>query len=485
MRTNPIRVALIALAMMLASASLASASATLLLEAPYGHMGFFTGTGHAAVYLSNICADNDAPQVLRPCREGETGVVISRYDHIAGYDWLAIPLIPYLYAVERPEDVPLFADAKMASFLRDSYRRKHLKEIVPDNTDGSTPGGNWYQLSGSSYDRTIYGFEIETTPEQDAALIRKLNSSPNRSHFHLASRNCADFAKDVINFYYPKTLHRSVIADAGITTPKQISKLLVRFHEHHPDLGFSRLVIAQVPGNMPRSTNPKGVVESFLKSKKYIVPSAIASPIFAGCVFAVYLGTGAGRFQPDRDAMVFNPGTDPEPPIAEKDRKAYQRELKTLLAQADPAASKSSATKAWEHLQSKAKTDFDDQDAPILVLKTQPGEQQIRMGVSPGNVLDGTAPPQLAQQILAAHLQSELRHAPPSGISQEELRRDWNLLKQAMAKKARLREPAIESVAQQRSVAGHVSVTPEATPNESAWNASATSTLNHRPADGP
>ena len=430
-RVHPIRAALIAGAM-LALAQLASASATLLLEEPYGHMGFFTGTGHAAVYLSNICADNDAPQVLRPCAAGETGVVISRYDHIAGYDWLAIPLIPYLYAVDRPEDVPLFADAKMAAFLRDSYRRKHLENIAPDDADGSSPGGNWYQLTGSSYDRTIYGFEIETTPAEDAALIRKLNSSPNRSHFHLLSRNCADFAKDVINFYYPKTLHRSIVADAGITTPKQISKLLVRFNARHPNIAFSRLVIAQVPGSMPRSSNPKGVVESFLKSKKYIVPSAIASPIFAGCVFAVYVGTGAGRFQPDRDALVFNPGSDPEPPIASKDRKSYQRELKQLLAEVDPASSSRSVAKAWERLQSKAKTDFDAQNAPILILKPQPGEQQIRMGVSAGNVLDGTAPPQLAQQILAARLHSELRHAPPHGISQKELARDWNLLQQTM-----------------------------------------------------
>jgi hypothetical protein len=451
---HPIRATLIALAMMLASASLACASATLLLEEPYGHMSFFTGTGHAAVYLSDICANDDAPQVLRPCKARETGVVLSRYDHIAGYDWLAIPLIPYLYAVGRPEDVPLFADAKMASFLRDSYRRKHLEDIVPDNADGSTPGGNWYQLIGSSYDRTIYGFEIETTPEQDAALIRKLNGLANRSHFHLLSRNCADFAKDIINFYYPKTLHRSVIADVGITTPKQISKLLVKFHARHKDIAFSRLVIAQVPGSMPRSTNPKGVVESFLKSKKYIVPSAIASPIFAGCVFAVFVGTGAGRFQPDRDAMVFNPGSDPEPPIASRDRKAYQRELKDLLAQSDPAASKSNATKAWERLQSKGRTDLDDQDAPILVLKTPVGEQQIRVGVSPGNVLDGTAPPELAQQILAAHLQSELRHAPPNGISQEELRRDWNQLQQAMPKQAKLRDTAFQSVALREAPAG-------------------------------
>src|SRR3954464_15563849 len=89
------------------------ASATLLLEEPYGALGFFTATGHAAVYLSGVCADT--PVVLRPCAPGETGVVISRYNGVGGYDWVAIPLIPYLYAVERPEDVPLFADAKMTA----------------------------------------------------------------------------------------------------------------------------------------------------------------------------------------------------------------------------------------------------------------------------------------------------------------------------------------------------------------------------------
>ena len=115
-------------------------------------------------------------------------------------------------------------NAKMALFLRDRYRRKYLEDVAPDVKDGETPGGNWYQLVGSSYDRTIYGFEIETTPEQDDALIRKYNSSPNRSHFHLLSKNCADFAKGVINFYYPKSLHRSLVADVGITTPKQMAK---------------------------------------------------------------------------------------------------------------------------------------------------------------------------------------------------------------------------------------------------------------------
>src|SRR5271165_264420 len=101
------------LAVMFASSSLANASATLLLEEPYGKLGFFTATGHAAVYLSGVCAQT--PLVLRPCMPGETGIVISRYNGVEGYDWIAIPLIPYLYALDRAEDIPLYADPKMVS----------------------------------------------------------------------------------------------------------------------------------------------------------------------------------------------------------------------------------------------------------------------------------------------------------------------------------------------------------------------------------
>jgi hypothetical protein len=202
----------------------AGASATLLIEEPYGKLGFVTATGHAAVYLSGVCAQT--PLILRRCAPGESGVVLSRYDGVRGYDWIAIPLVPYFYAVERPEDVPLYANAKTVAFLRDRYRRKYLKDVGPDLPNGQRPGGNWYELFGSSYDRTTYSFEIETSGEQDEALILKLNSSLNPSHFHLLTRNCADFVKDLINLYQPKALHRSYVADVGISTPKQMAKAL-------------------------------------------------------------------------------------------------------------------------------------------------------------------------------------------------------------------------------------------------------------------
>lgn len=434
--------------MVLACASLACASATLLLEEPYGKMGFFTATGHAAVYLSGVCADT--PLILRHCVPGETGVVLSRYDELAGHDWVAVPLIPYLYAVERPEDVPLFANAKMAAFLRDRYRRKYLEDIAPDVKNGETPGGNWYQLVGSSYDRTIYGFEIQTTPEQDDALIRKYNASPNQSHFHLVTNNCADFAKGVLNFYYPKSVHRSLVADVGITTPKQIAKMLTKFSARHPQFEFSRLIISQVPGSMPRSTNVHGVVESFFKAKKYIVPSLVVSPIFAGCVAAVYVGTGAGHFEPGRNAMVFVVGGPPERPLGAENRRAYQRQLKRFLAGAYPEKPGREVDKVWARLQSKAKTTVDDQGRPIL--EVQVGESRVQIGASADNVLSGTAPPELERQLLAARLQSELRRGSTRGTSEAEVVRDWELLQSAMTESD---SPSIRLAAGSENVRGN------------------------------
>jgi hypothetical protein len=59
------------------------------------------------IYLPGVCGQT--PSILRRGAPGESGIVLSRYDGVDGYDWIAISLVPYLYAVERPEDVPLFA----------------------------------------------------------------------------------------------------------------------------------------------------------------------------------------------------------------------------------------------------------------------------------------------------------------------------------------------------------------------------------------
>jgi hypothetical protein len=152
------------------------------------------------------------------------------------------------------------------------------------------------------------------------------------------------------------------------------------------------------------------------------------SPIFAGCVAAVYVGSRAGHFDPGRNAMVFVAGGDPEKPMAREDRREYQHELKSLMAE----TSVSGPDKSWKKLQSKAQTEFDDQGRPILEMKVD--GRVVQVGASAGNLLNGVAPPQLVRELLEARLQSELRHGLANGISESEVARDWKLLQQTVEK---------------------------------------------------
>src|SRR6201996_6152711 len=129
----------------------ARGDAALLQEEPFGEFGAMNPTGHAAIYLNRVCAES--PTRLRRCREGEAGVVLSRYHRIDGYDWLAIPLIPYLYAVDSPDQIPLTANPHEERRLRNIYRRKHLLAYVPDDLHHEFPPGDWIQLVGAAYDR--------------------------------------------------------------------------------------------------------------------------------------------------------------------------------------------------------------------------------------------------------------------------------------------------------------------------------------------
>jgi hypothetical protein len=296
---------LVLLAGLIGGAAAARADVTLLLEEPFGTFGGMTPTGHAALYLSRVCADN--PLVLRRCAKGEPGVVISRYHRVAGYDWLATPVVPYLYAVDRIENVPREVGAKDVEELRDQYRRRYLEDLAPDASDGSAPEGDWTQLVGAAYDRTIYAFGIQTTEFQDDAFIEAFNSGPNENHFKLLSHNCADFVRRALNFYFPNTVHRS-LSDVGIMTPKQAAKCLVSYSRRHPALRFASFVIPQVPGTVPRSRPVRGVIEALFKSKRYILPLAplaLLHPLFGGTLVVAWVEEGHFNPRSFTDAAEF------------------------------------------------------------------------------------------------------------------------------------------------------------------------------------
>ena len=265
------------------------AQAALLLEQPYGVFGTLNPTGHAALYLEHVCAET--PVRLRECRPDENGVVISRYKGMGGYDWVAIPLVPYLYAVDDPAQVPQQVDEDAVERLRAHYREAHLGAFGEALPPGNFINGGWTQLVGTAYDRTTYAFRFETTREQDRALITVLNDRPNASHFNLLYNNCADFDRFVLKNYFPHGFGRTIFPDAGITTPKHLTYALAQYAKHHPEVQLTVLEIPQVPGFRRQSRKVHGVTESLFVNG-YVLPVVVFNPYIAGGLFADYLLRG-------------------------------------------------------------------------------------------------------------------------------------------------------------------------------------------------
>jgi hypothetical protein len=289
------RRSLVAVLMFWVGVVAAHASVTLLLEQPYGKMNIVNPAGHSAIYLDRVCAET--PLELRMCHAGELGVVISRYNDVGGHDWLAIPLIPYLYAVNSAGEIPQSVDRDEVQQLREAYRVKSLLSVAPDDEHGAAPDDNWYELVGSAYDRTSYGFQVNTTEEQDEALVAWFNDRRNVERYNGAFRNCADFARVVLNFYYPHAVRRNYIANVGITSPKSVARSLAHYAKKHPEAGLDVFMIEQVDGSLPRSHRTQDVGEGLLKH--YGLPMMVVSPTMTAAVLVAYVAHG--RFTVPRD----------------------------------------------------------------------------------------------------------------------------------------------------------------------------------------
>jgi len=265
------------------------AQAAMLMEEPYGFFGFLNPTGHDAMYFERICAET--PMKVRRCAPGELGAVITRYQGIAHYDWLATPLIPYLYSVETGSEVPSGVDHDTVIRLREKYHDPHLLALGNDVPRGGDRKRGWSQLVGAAYDRRIYAFRFATTEEQDVALIARLNDDANRSRFNLLRSNCADWTASILNFYFPGTFHRSILPDGGITTPREVAYKLVRYAHKHPEMQLTVFDIRQVPGNRRHSHANKSIALSLITSG-YVVPFFFISPYIDAVIVVDYLGWG-------------------------------------------------------------------------------------------------------------------------------------------------------------------------------------------------
>jgi hypothetical protein len=302
------------------------AEVAVLMEEPYGFFGILAPAGHSAIYLDRVCAET--PLKLRRCRPDELGSVITREPDMAGYDWVAIPLLPYLYSVENASEVPRHANGNLVWRMRRRYHETHLRSLGEKVSEGSFFKGGWGMLLGQSYDRRMFAFRFETTPEQDDQLIARLNAGRNHSHFHYLFNNCSDFTRKILNAYFPNTFRRSIFPDFWMTTPRQVTDKLAHFSRKHPEIKLAVFEIPQIPGFRRPSGANLTVIGSFT-TRGIPVPVAFLNPYAAGALLLDFLLENHSPVVP-KDAPVLGPDNlavlkVPSPP----EQNPVERELQT------------------------------------------------------------------------------------------------------------------------------------------------------------
>ena len=282
----------------------AQASVSVLVGEPFGPFGTMMPVGHTAVFVDHVCADG--PLKLRPCHPGETqGIVIARYHQLGQYDFLISPVMEFLYAADRPEDVLSYATLDNSWELRQVYRRKYLAALIPDGHEYDPATNEWWESAGTAYTRRIWGYSLASTPEQDLRFIQYVNQLPNRHAYRLNNDNCADFAAKMINVFYPGAVRHDRVADFGWMTPKQVARSVESYGHTHPGLDPHVFEVPQVPGSLRRSRPVRGAAEAGIKTKRYLATLLLIQPEVPLICSLLYLNHG--RWQIGRNADIFAP----------------------------------------------------------------------------------------------------------------------------------------------------------------------------------
>ena len=281
---------------------------------PFGSFGTMMPVGHAGIYLDHLCAET--PTQLRPCRPGELGVVISRYHDLRAshLDWMAVPAYTFFYGVSSPDQLPTFITPSTEAELRESYRQANLLSIVPDRIDKHghvhrPPYGDWEEAIGAAFDRRLFVYTLDTTPEQDAAILTYLNTDPNQRRYTLGRNNCADFAANILSLVIPAPFRRNVLADFDMTTPKNVARQLDTWGATHPEANPTTYQIPQTPGTLRRSRPLRGSAETFVKTKRYLFTLLVLQPEVLLADWILY--ESKGKWTLGTDALLLTPGALP------------------------------------------------------------------------------------------------------------------------------------------------------------------------------
>lgn len=411
-------------------------------------MDRITGTGHMAVYFSNICAES--PTRLRLCAPGEPGSVMSTYINIGedrSFEWNIVSLNIYLYGVEDPRNRPLFASFKIKQALEERYRENYLSGFCDTPSCRTSGKAEWREMVASTLIRGMYFFVVDTSLEQDRQLIAEFNRAPNENHFNGATNNCADFARRIVNTYFPHAASRDVLNDFGMTSPKAVARTFTHYAQRHPELHLRVMHFSQVPGTIKRSSEVRAGTEQLFRSKKLLIPMAAFAYEALPVVAVSYVVTG--RFNPEKE-FEKHPATNLSPDdlasahslqtVALRDsqtqivgssadwrnyRKAFNSEIE--LDKDSPGARDPSHF--FKLLDEKGTASLDSDGSAWLKLSQNGGT--VRVGVSASNVLAPGSDPQLSHELLLARVSTFLKSPKHRRETMLEFHQDWSNLRKA------------------------------------------------------
>src|SRR5882762_4749249 len=394
-----------------------------------------TGSGHTAVYFSRICPES--PIKLRLCQPGEQGSVISNYISLGEdqpFEWNIVPVNVYLYGVGNPRYRPIVGSQKIKHVLEERYREKYLSEYCASESCRTSHKAEWREMVGATLERSIYMFLVDTTVQQDLALVEQFNAQANENHFNGVTRNCADFTRRIINTYFPNATGPDYINDFGMTSPKAIARSFTRYAHRHPEAHFRVLHFAQVPGTIKRSSECRTGTEQLYRSKKLLVPMLIFADHVLPFVAASYIFTG--RFNPQREleahptvevtelerqirmAKFENNDARAEELEADKNQqrvnvmgtgeewKKYREEFESIVAEAareDSIPARRSLNHFFQHLD-EAGTPVADHNGALWMELSDEGDSS-RLGLSASNIFSSSSDPELARQLVLARIE--------------------------------------------------------------------------------
>jgi hypothetical protein len=419
----------------------------------------WTGAGHSAVYLSGVCMAS--PVELRMCGPGENGVVLSNYRAFGedrSYEWNAIPLNVYLYGVEDESARPLYASPTVRWLLQERYREKYMGNLC---TEGCVTNADalWRETVAATFLRDVYMFTVKSTAEQDRALIQKFNSAGNVGHYNGLTYNCADFARDVVNLYFPGAAKPDHINDFLMTSPKAIAKSFAHYGEKHPELEFHVVRFSQIPGEYtPSKDNRKGTEELF-RANKWRLPLAVLRPYELGIFAGSYMMTG--RFNPELE-LQRRPVTevigletalrkartdgnrDQENQLKQKIRYARANALGTAeewsgydtslrqyeaeVLEQGYASDLADLRSQSRRMISKSWITIDDRGG--LWLTARDGHSHPKVGLSANTLAESSSDAREGYLMVLSRVDAELRRQPKNRETLGFFRKDWELMEQ-------------------------------------------------------